>query len=98
MLRLWSLNSGRAKWIWISYISSALLACVVLEVLMYCVDLRFNDDGIEPLVMEDVVLAPVTVSIVPHEPFVVVPEPPLVVPESIFDFSKETMGEHDDIV
>ena len=41
--------------------------------------------------------APVTMSVVPHEPFVVVQEPPLVVPESIFDFAEETMGEHDDI-
>ena len=48
--------------------------------------------------MEDVVPAPVTVSVVPHEPSVVVLEPPLVVPNSIFDFAKETMGEHDDIV
>ena len=47
--------------------------------------------------MEDVVPVPVTVSIVTHEPFVVVPEPPLVVPESIFDFIEETVGEHDDI-
>ena len=47
--------------------------------------------------MEDVVPAPVTVSVVPHEQSVVVPELPLVVPESIFDFAKETMGEHDDI-
>ena len=42
--------------------------------------------------------APITMSIVPHEPSVVVPEPPLVVCESIFDFALETMEEHDDIV
>ena len=47
--------------------------------------------------MEDVVLAPVTMSVVPHEPCVVVLEPPLVVPDSIFDFAKETMWEHDGI-
>ena len=47
--------------------------------------------------MEDVVPAPVTVIVVPHEPSVVVLEPPLVVPDSIFDFAEETMGEHDDI-
>ena len=47
--------------------------------------------------MEDVVPAPVTVSVVPHEPSVVVLEPPLVVPDSIFDFVGETMGEYDDI-
>ena len=41
--------------------------------------------------------AHVTVSIVLHEPSVVVLELPLVVPESIFDFAEETMGEHDDI-
>ena len=40
---------------------------------------------------------PVTVSVVPHAPFVVVPELPLIVPKSIFDFAKETMGEHDNI-
>ena len=48
--------------------------------------------------MEDVVPAPVTMSVVPHEPSVVVLEPPLIVPDSIFDFAEETMGEHDDIV
>ena len=53
---------------------------------MYCPDLIFNDDEIEPPIMEDVILAPITVSIVTHEPSVVVPEPPLVVPELIFDF------------
>ena len=47
--------------------------------------------------MEDVVLAPVTMSVVPHEPSVVVPETRLVEPESIFDFFEEIMGEHDDI-
>ena len=47
--------------------------------------------------MEDVVPAPVTVSVVPHEPSVVVMEPPLVMTDSIFDFAEETMGEHDDI-
>ena len=47
--------------------------------------------------MEDVVPTPITVSVVIHEPFVVVPEPPLVVPDLIFDFAKETMGEHDGI-
>ena len=47
--------------------------------------------------MEDVVPAPVTVIVVPHEPSIVVSEPPLVVPDSIFDFAEETMGEHDDI-
>ena len=88
---------GQAKRIRISYISCALLTYVVLEVLLYCPNLRFNDDGIEPPVMEDVVLALVSVSIVPHEPSVVVPEPPLVVLELIFDFAEETMGEHDDI-
>ena len=65
---------------------------------MYCLDFRFDDDGIGPPVMEDVALVPVIVSIVAHEPFVVVPELPLVVPESIFDFVKETVEEHDDIV
>ena len=44
--------------------------------------------------MEDVVPTPVTVSVVPHEPSVVVLEPPLVVPDSMFE---ETMGEHDGI-
>ena len=63
----------------------------------YIVDLRVGDDGVEPFVMEDVMPAPVTVSVVPHEPFVVAPELPLVVPDSIFDFAEETMGEHDDI-
>ena len=71
--------------------------CVNLEVYLYCPDLRFDDDGIEPPVMEDVISAPVTMSIVAHEPFVVVHEPLLVVPESIFDFVKETMREHVDI-
>ena len=47
--------------------------------------------------MEDVVPAPVTVSVVPHEPSVVVLEPPLVVRDSIFDFAEETMGGHDGI-
>ena len=47
--------------------------------------------------MEDVVPAPVTVIVVPHEPSVVVSEPPLVVPDSIFDFAEETMGKYDDI-
>ena len=47
--------------------------------------------------MEDVVPALVTVIVVPHEPSIVVSEPPLVVPDSIFDFAEETMGEHDDI-
>ena len=47
--------------------------------------------------MEDVVPTPVTMSVVPHEPSVVASEPPLVVPDSIFDFAKETMEEHDDI-
>ena len=71
--------------------------CVVLEGLLYCLDLRFDDDGIEPPVMEDIVPDSITVNIVSHEPFVVVSKPPLVVPESIFDFAKETMEEHDDI-
>ena len=48
--------------------------------------------------MEDVVPAPVTVSIVAHEPSVVVLKPPLVVPELIIYFVEETMEEHDDIV
>ena len=48
--------------------------------------------------MEDVVPAPATVIVVPHEPSIVVSEPPLVVPDLIFDFAKETMEEHDDIV
>ena len=73
-------------------------ASVVLEVLLYCLDLRFDDDGIEPPIMEDVIPAPVTMSIVAHEPSVVVPEPSIVVPESIFDFAEETVGEHDNIV
>ena len=47
--------------------------------------------------MEDVIPAPITVSIVAHEPSVVVPEPPLVVPKSIFDFAEETVEEHNDI-
>ena len=64
---------------------------------MYCPDLRVGDDGMEPPVMEDVVPAPVTMIVVPHEPSVVVSEPPLVVPNSIFDFAEETMGEHGDI-
>ena len=72
-------------------------ACVVLEVLLYCPDLRFDDNGIESPVMEDVIPAPVTVSIVAHKPYVVVSEPPLVVLESIFDIVKDTVGEHDDI-
>ena len=55
-------------------------AYTVLEVLLYCPDLRVNDDGIKSPVMEDVVPAPVTMSIVAHEPSVVVSEPPLVVP------------------
>ena len=42
--------------------------------------------------MEDVVSTPITVSVVPHEPSVVVLELPLVVPNSIFDFAEETMG------
>ena len=41
--------------------------------------------------------APIIVSIVAHEPFVVVSELPLVVPELIFDFAEEIVGEHDDI-
>ena len=64
---------------------------------MCCSDLRVGDDGMEPPVIEDVVPAPVTVSVVPHEPYVVVLEPPLVVPDSIFDFAEESMREHDDI-
>ena len=36
-------------------------------------------------------------SVVLHEPSVVVLEPPLVMPYSIFDFAEETMGEHDNI-
>ena len=72
-------------------------ACVVLEVLMYCPNLRFDDDGIKPPVMEDVIPAPVTISIVGHEPSVVVSEQSLVVPKSIFDFVEETVEEHDDI-
>ena len=47
--------------------------------------------------MEDVVPAPVTVSVVPYEPSIVVLEPSLVVPDLIFDFAEETMEEHDDI-
>ena len=47
--------------------------------------------------MEDVVPTPVTVIVVPHEPSIVVSEPPLVVPNSIFDFAEKTMEEHDDI-
>ena len=47
--------------------------------------------------MEDVVPTPITMIVVPHEPSIVVLEPPLVVPDSIFDFADETMGEHDDI-
>ena len=47
--------------------------------------------------MEDVVPAPVTMIVVPHEPSVVVSEPPLVLADLIFDFAEETMGEHDDI-
>ena len=72
-------------------------ACVVLEILLYFLDLRFDDDGIESLVMEDDVSTPVTTNIVGYEPFVVVLEPPLVVPESISDFAEETVVEHDDI-
>ena len=72
-------------------------ACVILEVLLYCPDLRFNDDGIEPLVMEDVVPTPITLSIVAHKPFVVVSKSPLDVHKSIFDFVEETVEEHDDI-
>ena len=64
---------------------------------MYCPDLRFDDHGIEPPIMEDVVPTPDTVSIVAHEPSVVVSQPLLVVLELIFDFAEETMGEHDDI-
>ena len=64
---------------------------------MCCPDLRVDDDGMESFVMKDVVLAPVTVSVVPHEPSVVVLEPRLVVPDSIFDFAEETMKEHDNI-
>ena len=79
------------------YLLCTLRACVVLEVLLYCLDLRFNDDGIEPPVMEDVVPTPVTVSIVTHEPSIVVPEPPLVMLESIFDFIEETMEKRGDI-
>ena len=44
--------------------------------------------------MKDVVPDPVTLSVVLHEPSVVVLEPPLDVPESIFDFAEETMREH----
>ena len=47
--------------------------------------------------MEDVMPARVTVIVIPHEPSIAVSEPPLVVPDSIFDFAEETMGEHDDI-
>ena len=47
--------------------------------------------------MEDVMPAPITMSVVPHKPSIVVLEPPLVVPDSIFDFAEETMGEHDGI-
>ena len=47
--------------------------------------------------MEDVVPTPITMSIVAHEPSVVVLESPLVVHESIFDFVEEIVGEHDDI-
>ena len=47
--------------------------------------------------MEDVMPAPVTVIVVPHEPSIVVSEHPLVVPDLIFDFVEGTMGEHDDI-
>ena len=47
--------------------------------------------------MEDVMPVPVTVSVVFHEPSVVVLEPPLIVIDSIFDFAEETMGEHDDV-
>ena len=80
------------------YISFALLVGVVLEVLLYCPDLRVGDDGMEPPVMEDVVPAPITVIVVPHEPdSVVVSEPPLGLPDSIFDFAEETLEEHDGI-
>ena len=79
------------------YTSLAILAGVVLEVLLYCPDLRVGDDGMEPPLMEDVVQPPITVIGVLHEPSIVVSEPPLVVPDSIFVFAKETMGEHDDI-
>ena len=48
--------------------------------------------------MEDVLSAPITVIVVPHEPSVVVSEPPLVLPDSIFDFVEETLEEHDGIV
>ena len=51
----------------------------------------------EPPIKEDVVPASATVIVVPHEPSIVVSEPTLVVPDSIFDFAEETMGEHDDI-
>ena len=47
--------------------------------------------------MEDVVPTPITVIVVPHEPSVVVSEPPLVLPDSIFDFAEKTLGEHDGI-
>ena len=59
-------------------------ACVVLEVLLYCPNLRFDDDGIKPPAIEDVVPAPVIVSIVALEPSIVVPESPLVVLESTY--------------
>ena len=65
---------------------------------MCCPDLRVDDDGMEPHVMEDVVPTPITMSVVPHEPYVGISKPPLVVPDSIFDFAEETMGEHDDIM
>ena len=58
---------------------------------MYRPDLRFNDDGIKPPIMEDVVSASITVSIVLHEPSIVVPEPPLIVLELIFDFAEEKL-------
>ena len=63
---------------------------------MCCLDSRVGEDGMEPPIMEDVVPAPVPVSVVLHEPSVVVLELPLVLPDSIFDFAEETMGEHDD--
>ena len=60
--------------------------CIVIEVLLYYPDLKFDDDGIKPPVMEFVVSTLVIVSIIAHEPSIVFPKPPLVVPESIFDF------------
>ena len=72
-------------------------ACIILEVLLYCPYLRFDDDGIEPPIMKDVVPTPITMNILAHEPFVVVLKLPLVVPKSIFDFDEENVDEHDDI-